>query len=298
MTSEITNKTQGLNLLKKMIDSESIQTQFQRALGENKDAFAASIVDLYTNDAQLSQCDPKAILCEALKAATLKLPLNKALGFSYVVVYKTNVKQPDGKWAKVPTPTFVMGFKGFIQLAMRTGQYKTINADVVYEGELVSSDKLTGDINLTGRKVSDKVIGYFCHFALLNGFAKTLYMSVEDMANYARKYAPSIPADVSVAQLKELAQKAPDGKKVGWLGNFNDMAIKTCVRRLLNKYGYLSIEMQSAISEDISSEASRNETISDNANSKVISLDVDYEPIKVTAVDDQPQGELEADPGY
>lgn len=282
----------GLDTLKRLIDSDSVQMQFQRALGDNKDAFAASIVDLYSNDAQLKTCEPKAILCEALKAATLKLPLNKALGFSYVVVYNNNVKQPDGTWLKVPTPTFIMGYKGYIQLAMRTGQYRTINADVVYEGELRETDKLTGAIDLSGRRVSDKVVGYFCHFSLLNGYGKTLYMSVHDMAAYAKKYSPSVKKETTVEQLERKAQETAVSKQVGWEGNFNDMALKTVIRRLLSKYGYLSIEMQNAIANDINADEHMTAPSVQPATPIVI------EGAAYERVDNQPQqeGHTEDDP--
>lgn len=273
--NEITTTQQGggIAALKRMIDSASVQTQFQRALGENKDAFAASIIDLYSNDKQLQGCDPKAILCEALKAATLKLPLNKALGFAYVVVYNNSVKQPDGTWKKVPTPTFVPGYKGYIQMAQKTGQYETLNADVVYEGELRCADKLTGMIDLSGEKVSDKVVGYFCYFKLLNGFAKMLYMSVHDMACYAKRYSPSVKKETTIEDLEAKAQNNVVGKQVGWEGNFNDMAIKTVIRRLLSKYGYLSIEMQNAVAGDIQFESNRNDMIAENANRKNIVIE-------------------------
>ena len=274
MANEITTTQQtGIAVLKRMLDADSIQRQFQNALKENKDTFIASIIDLYTSDAQLQTCDPKQVVCEALKAATLHLPVNKALGFSYIVVYNNNVKLPDGSWQKVPTPTFMVGYKGFIQLAMRTGQYETINADIVYDGELRVTDKLTGEIDLKGEKRSDKVIGYFCHFRLLNGFAKTLYMSVHDMASYAKRYSPSVKKDTTIADLEKLAQSQTVSKKVGWEGNFNDMALKTVIRRLLSKYGYLSVEMQTALVDDQSADSDRDTMISENANRKVILTD-------------------------
>lgn len=231
--------------LKAIIGAESVQEQFKNALGEHKDAFVASLIDLYAGDQSLQTCQAKAVVSEALRAATLRLPLNKSLGFAYVVVYNNNVNG-----TKVPTPTFLIGYKGLIQLAMRTGQYKTINADYVYEGELRKKNKLSGEIDFDGEAVSGKIVGYFCYFELLNGFTKTLYMTVEEMAAYAKRYSKSIPKDATVEQL---AAKANDGimnNKVGWMGNFNDMALKTVVRRLLSKYGYLSVEMQGAFANE------------------------------------------------
>lgn len=280
-----------------VLRADSVQAQFRNALGKHSDAFVASLIDLYNGDKSLQECDTNALICEALKAATLQLPLNRALGFSYIVVYRNSVRQPDGSWAKVPTPTFIPGYKGYIQLAMRTGQYKTINADIVYEGELKQVSKLTGEISFDGEKKSDTVTGYFAYFELLNGFTKTLYMSVADMAAYARRFSPGIPKDMTADRLAALAQQpAPAAKTVGWTGNFNDMALKTCLRRLLSKYGYLSVEMQDALSSDTDATpaADRDTAIEQNANSRQIVVDAPYEEI---APAPRPQAaQAEADP--
>ena len=206
MNQAIAKQDRPVDLLKATINAPSIQEQFKNALGEHKDTFVASLIDLYTGDKSLQTCKPSAIIIEALRAATLRLPLNKALGFAYIVVYNNSVKvtnEQTGReeWIKVPTPTFIPGYKGYIQLAMRTGQYRTINADVVYEGEVRKVNKLTGEIAFDGEKTSDKIIGYFCYFELLNGFSKTLYVTVEDMAAYAKRYSPSVKKETTVAQL-------------------------------------------------------------------------------------------------
>lgn len=245
----------GIDRLKAALYAPSIQQQFENALRDHKDAFVASVIDLYNSDNGLQECDPTALILEALKAATLKLPINKALGFAYIVKFNNSVKQPDGTWLKVPTPTFIPGYKGYIQLAMRTGQYETINADVVYEGELGKIDKLTGKIEFDGEKKSDKIIGYFAHFELLNGYKKTLYVELDDIAKFAKRYSPSIKGDnkVTVESLKKLAGKDPTG--IGWTGNFDSMALKTVLRNLLSKFGYLSVEMQNVIADDIKADA-------------------------------------------
>lgn len=279
----------GLAKLKTILNAPSVQEQFQNALAENKDLFVASIIDLYNGDKSLQACQPAQIVSEALKAAVLDLPINRALGFAYIVVYnnKKKVTDADGRtqWVKVPTPTFIPGYKGFIQLAMRTGQYKTINADFVYEGELRTVNRLSGEVALDGQKKSDKIVGYFCYFELLNGYSKTLYMSVEDMAKYAKRYAPGIKQDTTVAQLIEKANNGIVSKSVGWEGNFNDMALKTVIRRVLSKYGYLSIKMQNAISDEDNATqhalSTRDEALQ-IADAKTIDLDastVEYEDV-------------------
>ena len=242
-------------------------------------------------------------MLDKLRAATLRLPLNKALGFAYIVVYNNSVKvtnEQTGReeWIKVPTPTFIPGYKGYIQLAMRTGQYRTINADVVYEGEVRKVNKLTGEIAFDGEKTSDKIIGYFCYFELLNGFSKTLYVTVEDMAAYAKRYSPSVKKETTVAQLIAKANDGIIGKKVGWEGNFNDMALKTVIRRLLSKYGYLSVEMQNAMAHDVEDEAmsNRNDTL-DNAAAQTVDLSAtEYEEVDTETGEVKETGSEQAAP--
>ena len=255
------------------------------------------MIDLFTGDKSLQTCKPAQLIQEALRAATLKLPLNKALGFAYIVVYNNSAKDDHGNWIKIPTPTFILGYKGYIQMAMRTGQYRTINADIVYEGEMRKGNKLTGEILLDGEKTSDKVIGYFCYFELLNGFSKTLFVSVEEMASYAKKFSPSIKKTTTVEQLQRLANTTVQIKSVGWEGNFNDMALKTVVRRLLSKYGYLSVEMQSALSTE-QEESSRADLI-ENANKEVIATNVEYEEVdEETGEIKNPSQDEDEEPNY
>lgn len=214
--------------LKAILYADSVQEQFRNVLKENAGAFVASIIDLYNTDKTLQMCDPKNVVMEALKAASLKLPINKQLGFAYIIPYKDN---KTGQYV----PTFQLGYKGYIQLAMRTGAYKYINADVVYEGELIKQDKLTGEIVIDpSQKKSDKVIGYFAYIETLNGFRKALYMSVEEIIEHAKRYSKNYSSKNSV-----------------WATDFDAMALKTVLRLLLSKYGIMSIEMQTAIAEDM-----------------------------------------------
>lgn len=264
MTTEVTKTltpTQvGVMNFTKSINSSYVQNQLKQVLGKNAGTFATSLVEVFTNDTQLQKCDQKKVIQEAIKAATLKLPLNKQLGYAYILVFN-NWDKASRK--SVPTPQIVLGYRGYIQLAMRTGQYKNINADVVYEGEMIGRDKLSGAIDLSGEKVSEKVVGYFAHFETVNGFSKTLFMSLGEMAGYALKFSPSFKrnaeknplptVDALCDMANDQAVNGPQQGKVGWEGDFNSMAIKTVLRRLLSKYGYLSIEMMSALAEDESS---------------------------------------------
>jgi len=216
-----------IDRLKNILAAQSVKEQFEAVLKENAGAFVASIIDLYNTDRTLQMCDPKNVVMEALKAASLKLPINKQLGFAWIVPYR------DSKTGQY-IPTFQLGYKGYIQLCMRTGAYRYINADVVYEGELVKQDKLTGEIEIDpSKRISDKKIGYFAFIETLNGFRKTLYMSVEEVTKHAERYSKSYGRESSV-----------------WATDFDSMALKTCLRLLLSKYGVMSVEMQQAYIQD------------------------------------------------
>ncbi len=215
--------------LKNILAAQSVREQFESVLKENSGAFVASIIDLYNTDRTLQMCEPKNVVMEALKAASLKLPINKQLGFAWIVPYR------DGKTGQY-IPTFQLGYKGYIQLCMRTGAYRYINADVVYEGELVRHDKLTGEIEIDpAQRTSDKKVGYFAFIETLNGFRKTLYMTVEEVTKHAQQYSKSFGSKNSV-----------------WATDFDSMALKTCLRLLLSKYGIMSVEMQRAYIDDSS----------------------------------------------
>jgi recombination protein RecT len=288
----------GVDALKGILNAPSVVEQFKNCLKDNSGAFVASVIDLYNSDTNLQQCEPKQVVMEALKAAVLKLPINKSLGFAYIIPFNNSVKDERGQWTKKMTPTFQMGYKGYIQLAMRTGQYRTINADAVYEGEIRKVNKLTGEIAFDGDKKSDKTVGYFCYFELLNGFSKTLYMTVDQMANHAKRYSKGLKKETTVESLIALADLpiATDSKTVGWMGNFHGMALKTVIRILLSKYGYLSIEMQQAIEND---SAAEDKDDSERSNGTIQTFDVSevvYED--VTGSDNNNPKATEADPGY
>lgn len=236
-----------IDKLKMILDVPSVQQQFKSVLAENAGSFVASIIDLYNNDKYLQVCDAKAVVMEALKAASLKLPINKQLGFAWLVPYKDN---KTGTFV----PTFQIGYKGYLQLCMRTGAYRYINADSVYEGELVGEDKLTGEIVIdSSKRISDKKIGYFAFIETLNGFRKTLYMSTEEIDAHARKYSKNYNSKFST-----------------WATDFDAMALKTCLRLLLSKYGVMSIEMQSAYIADSSDVVA----LADEATGDGVTIDI------------------------
>ena len=203
------------------VESENIKQKFQEVLDKGAGAFVTSILSLVKSTPQLAAADPKTVISAAMTAATLKLPINPNLGFAYIIPY--------GKEAQ-----FQMGYKGYIQLAMRTGQYKTINASVVYEGQIEEVDFVTGEI-IRGKKKSDKVVGYVAYFELINGFSKMIYMSHEDMMHHALTYSQAYKYDKK------------NGKKSSvWSTNFEAMGLKTVLKQLISKYGIMSIDMQGA----------------------------------------------------
>lgn len=246
-----TNKVSKIESLKNILKAPSVQEQFNNALKENAGSFVASIIDLYGTDNKLQQCEPKSVVMEALKAAVLKLPINRSLGFAYIIPYNKSVKNPDGSWTKMPVPQFIPGYRAYIQMAMRTGQYKFINADLVYEGEIREVNKLTGEIDFRGEKKSEKVVGYFSYIELLNGFSKTLYMTKEKVQSHAKKYSKTFETKDSV-----------------WVTNFDEMALKTVLRNLLSHYGFLSVEMMTAFDNDAQAESAET-----NENSKEIGIE-------------------------
>lgn len=240
MTTEIAKRP--VDVIKTMLYSESVQEQFHNALKENKDSFVASIIDIYANDNYLQKCEPKLVIYECLKAATLKLPINKSLGYVYIVPYKDK-------------PQMQIGYKGYIQLAMRTNQYETINAGVICEGVTVERDILSGSIKFTGEAKSDKAIGYFAYFKLLNGFSKTLYMTEEEVIAHAKRYSRSFNQEGGA-----------------WKNNFEQMAIKTPLRALLSRYGIMSTEMQRAVDneEEVADEIQNNANKGDFIDAEIV----------------------------
>ena len=311
-TTAVQKVSPKVDLLKSILNAESVKEQFKNALGKNSGTFVASVIDLYNSDSKLQLCEPKAVVMEALKAAVLHLPINKALGYAYIIPFNNSYTEKDQfgkdildehgskKWYQKMVPTFQLGYKGYIQLAMRTGQYRTLNADVVYEGELRKVSKLTGEIAFDGEKKSDKVIGYFCYFELLNGFSKTLYVTVEQMAKHAKRYSKGLKKETTVEQLMALAAMpvSDDSKTVGWLGNFHAMGVKTVVRNLLSKYGYLSVEMQTAISDDLKSEEWADATELKDETKQLTMSSEGAVKIGEAANSQEPAASTIPDPGY
>ena len=201
------------NSVKGLMDSPAVKKRFEEVLCERAPQYMSSIVNLVNSDTNLKKCEPMSVIASCMVAATMDLPVDKNLGYAWVVPYKDKAQ-------------FQIGYKGFIQLALRTGQYKAINVVEIREGELISWNPLSEEVEID-------LIGYAGYFKLLNGFEKTVYWSKEDMEAHAKKFS-----------------KTYNFKNSVWQTDFDSMAKKTVIRNLLSKWGILSIEMQKAYTAD------------------------------------------------
>ena len=219
------NGTVGQATLKSMINDERTKNKFKEMLGNKAAGFLTSLMNTTNGNAQLQQADPNSILKAGAIAATLDLPIDPNLGFAYIVPYNNKGKNEA---------QFQMGYKGFVQLAIRTGQYKRINVTELYEGQFESYDPITDELkyNLDNR-LSDEITHYVAYFQTVNGFEKYNVMSKEEIENHAKKFS-----------------KTYSYKGSSWQTNFNTMAKKTVLKLLLSKFGILSIEMQTAQKAD------------------------------------------------
>lgn len=209
--------------VKGMLETPAFKKKFEEMLGKKAAGFISSIIAVTNSSNYLMKADPATVIGAAAQAAMLDLPINQSLGFAYIVPYKGAAQ-------------FQLGYKGYIQLAQRSGQYADIGAKTVYEGELEYENRLLDKFRF-GERTSDKVIGYLAYFRLTNGFEKMLYMTIDEAQAHAKKYS----------------QNYKGGTDKWGLADFNVMAEKTVLKRLLSKYGPLSIEsvqMSQALAND------------------------------------------------
>ena len=240
-------ETTPQQVIKQFFTADSVQNKFRELLGKKSQGFIASLLQVVNANESLQKANPQTIYQAAMMAATLDLPINQNLGFAYIIPYNEKVKiagQPDS-WRSVAQ--FQMGYKGFIQLAQRSGQFKTISAAPIYEGQLIEENPLTGFTFDFTKKKSEKIIGYAAYFELLNGFQKTLYMTECELKSHGTRFSQTYKKGFGL-----------------WSDDFNSMALKTVIKLLLSKFAPLSIEMQRAVITDQS-------IINDSET-----LDVDY----------------------
>lgn len=252
------------------LNQDSVKNQLQQAVGKNSMRFVSSVVSAVTVNPTLQECTNKSILSAALLGESLNLSPSPQLGQYYMVPY-------ENKKEGVKVAQFQMGYKGYIQLAIRSGQYKKLNVLAVKEGEIVRFDPLTEEIEV--RLIEDeeereqaKTIGYYAMFEYINGFEKALYWSKKKMLSHADRYSQAFHKDggeisyfdkkknkqitkkrVSFADFE--AGKVPAGDEwlysSFWYKDFDGMAFKTMLRQLISKWGIMSIEMQRAYEGDM-----------------------------------------------
>lgn len=227
----------GTKLVKDLVNEEYVKAKFQEILGDKAAAFLASVVNATTTNKSLATCEPKSVLTAALVAASLDLPIDQNLGFAAIVPYK------DTKGGGIQKAQFQIMYKGFIQLAQRTGQYQTMNVTPVYADEIKKHDPITGEVLIEavpdGDRENDrdeKIVGYAAYFRLVNGFEKTEYWTIKKLEAHGKKYS------------KSYSGKYPDSSL--WATNKPAMFSKTVLKALISKWGIMSTTMQTAVVAD------------------------------------------------
>lgn len=212
-------------------DRPEIKANIVEVLKDKAETFAASIISLAGTDTKLKECSPIAVLREAMKAAVLDLPLIKSFGFAFIIPYNEN-KKVGNAWTKVMTPHFQMGYKGYIQLAKRSGLYKRMTTTVIKEGEMTNFDPIRENYGFkieqdTAKRSKMPTIGYVFFFLEQNGFEKLVYMTKDQVAEHGQRYSKSF------------------GNEKGlWKNDFDAMGLKTVVLQGLTKWGTLSTKLQ------------------------------------------------------
>jgi recombination protein RecT len=229
----------GVKGVSQFLNSDAVKGKFTEILGQKAIGFISSVLTVVNSSNALKNADQNSIYTAALIAASLDLPINPNLGFAYIVPYNESFKDEKGNWQKRQVAQFQMGYKGFIQLAQRSGQYALINASDVREGELKNHNRMTGEMNFEfiqnpTERLSKPIVGYVSYFKLQNGFEHPFYMTMEEVLAHAKEYSQTFKKE---------------GKGL-WKDKFDGMALKTVTKLNLSKNGPLSIELQRAILTD------------------------------------------------
>ena len=209
--------------------------------GKDGQRFITAIVSHVAQNPELQACQHATLFTAAMQCEALKLSPSKALGECYIIPYKENDK--NGNLKRI-VATFQMGWQGYIQLALRTGLYRTINVIELKEGELIHHDRLTGAIETKFIEDDEKreqtpTTGYYAMFELTNGFTKSMYWSKKKMEQHALKYSQGYAAD-----------KRKGTSYTFWSKAFDEMAKKTMIRQLIGKWGPKSLEMKMGLEND------------------------------------------------
>lgn len=253
------------------LSKDSTQKWIASVISDPKEAskFVSSIVSATTTNVQLQACERNSIISSGLLANALGLSLSPQLGLCYMVPFKNKAQYKDGVMIKPEsyTATFVLGYKGYIQLAIRSGYYKNINVISIKEGELVKYDPLTEELEVNlildeRERAKLPTIGYYASFKLMNGFTKSIYWSKEKMLVHADKYSAAFSAaEFDKLQTGKVAEKDMWKYSSFWYKDFDGMAYKTMLRQLISKWGIMSIDMQTAEENEVKQEQSRVQTM-------------------------------------
>lgn len=220
--------------VKNYFAKEGVQKKFQELLGKRSSAFITSVMQVVNSNSLLSKATPESVFNASAMGAVLDLPINNNLGFAWIVPYNEKYKDAQGNWQTKCVAQFQLGWKGFVQLANRSGQYKAINVVEVYENQFKSFNRLTEELEADFTQIgAGAVVGFVAYFKLINGFEKTCYWSTEEVKTHGAKFSKTFNNQNSV-----------------WKTDFNAMAKKTVLKNTLSKWGILSIEMQQAVVVD------------------------------------------------
>ena len=233
METQLTT-TKTPKTLQALLDSENIKERLNDILGKRASTFASSVIQITQSNNMLKNAEPSSIVGAAITSATLNLPLNNNLGYAYIIPF--NERQKEGGY--LVKAQFQIGYKGFIQLAQRSGSFKTVNVTEIKEGEIENTDRLTGEMTFNWiqdekERETKKTIGYVGYFGLTNGFEKSMFMSLDDLNKHGKKFSQTFKKGFGL-----------------WRDDFDAMAKKTVLKLLLSKYAPLSIDMQSAVHVD------------------------------------------------
>lgn len=221
------------------ITSDAIKTKInQMVAGRDGAKFITSLISLVSNNPMLAECEHSTILSSALLGESLKLSPSPQLGQYYMVPFNDN---KNGR----KVAQFQIGYKGYIQLAMRSGQYRDLDVIEVREGEYKGKDAFTGKARVEfieddNERLKLPIIGYFAYFELLNGFRKSLYWTKEKMEQHALTYSQAYKTDVKKGWNMSF-----------WSKDFDGMAFKTMLRQIISKWGIMSVEFQTAYTNDM-----------------------------------------------
>lgn len=263
--------TQGKERFSEYVNKPVVIANIEQTYGKDTTKkFVAEIVPVVNQNPKLAECSFSSIISAGIQSVTLNLPLSPQLGYVYVVPYKTR-KQVNGRWVDVMEAQFQLSYKGYLQLAIRSGLYRTINVSCIKKGEIINNP-ITGEMKITpiedpAKREKADTVGYYASFELMTGFRKQMYMTAEEMRAHAEKYSVAYRYDINHEK-----STSP------WSNDFDTMAQKTILRRLLSKWGIMSVEMQQAYSTDQA-------VIDDEGKSQYVD-NPDNTPIEVQVAED------------